>query len=60
MKRFIRQSFIEVLELEGYDVIAVDNGKSGLEVLDENSVDLVICDYLMSEMDGNEGAVCRS
>lgn len=40
--------------LSGYDVIAVDSGARGLEVLAGERVDLVICDVFMPEMNGLE------
>lgn len=38
--------------LSGYDVIAVESGPKGLEVLGKERVDLVICDIFMPVMDG--------
>jgi CheY-like chemotaxis protein len=38
--------------LSGYDVIATDSGPKGLEILDRELVDLVICDMLMPVLDG--------
>lgn len=35
-----------------YDVITADGPQAGLEVVQERTIDLVISDYLMPEMDG--------
>ena len=41
-----------MLETEGYSVLSVNNGPVGLKLLAENSVDVVVLDYMMPEMDG--------
>ena len=48
----IRKLFLETY---GYDVLTAPNGKLGLEVLNKRSIDGVILDYRMPDMDG--GAV---
>ncbi len=45
------------LEAENYDVLIASNGKEALDILEEESLDLVILDALMPDMDGFE--VCR-
>ncbi len=45
------------LEAENYDVLIACNGKEALDILAEESLDLVILDVLMPDMDGFE--VCR-
>ncbi len=42
------------LELGGYEVIHVADGKSGLESFKENEVDLCLLDVMLPEMDGFE------
>lgn len=42
------------LKREGYNVIATDNGKTALEKLCENHVDIIMADVMMPEMDGYE------
>ncbi len=37
-----------------YDIIQAQNGKEGLEAVRKNDVDLILCDIMMPEMDGNE------
>ena len=39
---------------EGYDVLASDSGKKGLEIFKKHEIDLVITDLQMPEMDGIE------
>jgi CheY-like chemotaxis protein len=41
-----------LLETQGYAVLTADNGVVGLKLLAENSVDVVVLDYRMPEMDG--------
>lgn len=38
----------------GYDVLAADNGRKGLSLLESSSVDLLLSDLSMPEMDGIE------
>ena len=46
-----------VLEVQGYDVVHAENGRQALDKLEVESVDLVISDIIMPEMDGLE--LCR-
>ena len=41
-----------LLEENGYQVLAASNGKRAVEAFTANSVDLVVLDYHMPEMDG--------
>ena len=43
-----------LLEHQGYQVLIASNGKEGLKIVKENSVDLIITDILMPEKDGYE------
>ena len=52
--RSILENFTEYLEMNGYEVYAAENGKSGLELAAEACPDLIICDALMADMDGFE------
>ena len=40
------------LQLEGYDVMAASDGQQALEVIENNSPDLVLLDVMMPRMDG--------
>ncbi len=42
------------LEKVGYSVLSAGNGREGLEVLEEEAVDVVLLDIMMPEMDGME------
>lgn len=48
----IRESIIEILELANYDVIAANNGKTGIELANQHLPDLILCDIMMPELDG--------
>jgi DNA-binding response OmpR family regulator len=50
----IRQNFLEVLELEGFEAFGAENGEVGLDVIDQYELDLVICDLLMPGIGGGE------
>lgn len=42
----------DYLEFRGYAVITAENGREALDLLSENTPDLIICDVMMPEMDG--------
>ena len=50
----LREEIINVLELEGFDVVTAENGRIGLERLKEGLPDIVLCDLMMPDMDGYE------
>ena len=50
----ILENLTEYLELEGYQILQANNGKKGIDLALEFLPDLIICDVLMPEMDGNE------
>lgn len=47
-----RHMFLECLEAEGFDAIGAENGLVGLQRLQKQLPDLVICDIMMPELDG--------
>src|SRR6195952_4469689 len=53
-ERAIRSTLREILEYEDYVVEDVDNGIDGLELIQKNDYDLVLCDIKMNRMDGME------
>ena len=50
----IRENTHEMLELEGYKVLVAMNGKTGLAMAKEKIPDIILCDIMMPEADGNE------
>ncbi|MFA7418347.1 MAG: hybrid sensor histidine kinase/response regulator [Melioribacteraceae bacterium] len=50
----IRESLEQVLTIEGYEVIAAENGRVGLEKAKKNLPELIFCDINMPELDGYE------
>lgn len=62
-ERSIRNTLREILEYEDYTVEDIDNGIDGLELIQKNDYDLVLCDIKMNRMDGmevlSEGLACK-
>ena len=50
----VRDSMEAYLEDSGYTVIAVNSGLAGLEVLETQEIDLILCDLRMPNLDGLE------
>ena len=50
----IRENICELLELDGYEVVAADSGIAGLELAKEKLPGIIICDIVMREIDGYE------
>lgn len=48
----IRESAAELLVLEGFEITAADSGEKALEMVKTHKPDLIICDIIMSGMDG--------
>ena len=42
----------DYLEFRGYEVVTAENGREALEVLEQKTPDMIICDVMMPEMDG--------
>ncbi len=51
---FIRESLQELFELEGFDVNLAENGRVGLEKLSQKNYCLVLLDWLMPVMGGED------
>ena len=49
----LREHYIEILKLEGYDVMEARNGREGVERARREPPDLVLCDITMPEMNGH-------
>ena len=50
----IRRTLREILEYEKYQVEEAEDGKAGLQKLEENAYDVVMLDIKMPKMDGME------
>jgi len=50
----LRENLVELLEAEGYEVMAAANGREGLHLARTQWPDLILCDILMPEMSGHE------
>ena len=50
----LRDALADLLESRGYDVVAVDDGKRGLEQCQRESFDLVVTDFRMPGLGGME------
>lgn len=48
----VRENFVEILELFGYVVVIVENGKIGVQVVCVEKLDFILCDVMMLELDG--------
>ena len=48
----VRHGTAEILEFEGFEVLEADNGRVGVEMARKHYPDVVICDIMMSELDG--------
>jgi len=49
---YIRTVLSELLSFENYDVSAAANGQEALEILEDWTPDIIVCDLLMPVMDG--------
>lgn len=48
----LQQNLKEILEFHGYTVVTADHGKEGIQKLETNSINLILCDIMMPIMDG--------
>lgn len=51
---YIRTSICRVLEANGFECDVCENGQKAMQMLNENTYDLVITDIMMPEVDGYE------
>ncbi|MBW4488666.1 MAG: response regulator [Trichocoleus desertorum ATA4-8-CV12] len=47
-----REALVELLEVEGFQVIGAENGQRGVQLAQEHLPDLVLCDVQMPDLDG--------
>ena len=50
----ILEAFVDILEDEGYTMFSAESGQKALEILNANSIDIVVSDIKMPGMDGLE------
>jgi CheY-like chemotaxis protein len=50
----IRENISELLELAGYEVVGLENGREGLAALAEEQPDAILCDIMMPHTNGYE------
>jgi CheY-like chemotaxis protein len=48
----VRENTAEILELAHYKVLQAENGKTGVELAQQQKPDLIICDIMMPVLDG--------
>jgi DNA-binding NtrC family response regulator len=53
-EKAVRETLREMLEYEGYEVMDADSGSNALNLLTQQSFDVVLCDIKMPGMDGME------
>jgi DNA-binding response OmpR family regulator len=51
-ERAMRESLLEILELEGFQVSQADSGELALKILEQTPIDLMLLDLRMKGMDG--------
>lgn len=49
----IRENILDLLEAENFQALGAANGKVGIEVASQEIPDLILCDMMMPEIDGN-------
>jgi len=56
-QRYDRELLVRILRSDGHKVLSVDSGPEGLELLERDQPDVILCDVVMPGMDGLE--FCR-
>ena len=51
-EEFVRENIIDLLEAEGFEVIAAENGQIGIALAKDMIPDLILCDVMMPGLDG--------
>ncbi|MEI6140838.1 MAG: response regulator [Mariniphaga sp.] len=50
--KILRESIVDSLLLEGFEVIQAENGNNGILMAQEQNPDLILCDIMMPDMSG--------
>src|SRR6185436_17824167 len=48
----VSESIASILKLGSYEVYTANNGKIGIELVQQNQPDLILCDIMMPDLDG--------
>ena len=48
----MRRNLSLMLKMEGFEVLAAENGRAGLDLAQREKPDLILCDVMMPELDG--------
>jgi len=48
----IRQLLASMLNIEGFKTLTADHGLQAIDILQKESVDIIVCDMMMPQMDG--------
>ncbi|MFW6295788.1 MAG: EAL domain-containing protein [Halothece sp.] len=48
----IRENIVELLEPEGFEMLLAENGHQGIQLVQQEIPDLILCDVMMPEIDG--------
>lgn len=48
----IQQLLAAMLQIEGYEILTADHGLKAIEILQKETVDIIVCDMMMPYMDG--------
>ena len=51
-ERDIREHIVKILQYEGFEAISAENGRAGIECVQRERPDLIVCDVLMPEVSG--------
>lgn len=51
-ERHVRENLLDLLEMEGFEVIAAEDGQLGVQLAQEQAPDLILCDVMMPKLDG--------
>jgi two-component system sensor histidine kinase/response regulator len=53
-EKHIRETILEILEISNYEVVSAENGIKALEILENYTPNIIICDIMMPQLSGTE------